>query len=214
MQMLELPCKRPIFSFTSSCCSAFGEFFCQGIVAQRIAHLQIDPNMSQKTLGKIEDDVPAFFKRMRYPFQISKSSLFAVGSPHTWPTLLASLVWVVELLLYSEKAVRAPACKDHDFINSHYVGVLPNISLLHEMTPVSRQRPKPAWKMRGRRRRAISLSTWLSHIAAFWLVMMPNASKWTAPRRLNLRKRQQKLRPTTLPSKRCRFFSSLSSVWT
>ena len=61
--------------------------------------------MSQKALGKIEEDVPAFYKRLRYPFQISKSSLFAVGSPHTWPTLLASLVWVVELLLYSEKAV-------------------------------------------------------------------------------------------------------------
>lgn len=59
--------------------------------------------------GKIEDDVPAFFKRLRYPFQISKSSLFAVGSPHTWPTLLASLVWITELLSYVEKAVSCVA---------------------------------------------------------------------------------------------------------
>lgn len=67
--------------------------------------LQVDPNLNPKSLTKVEDDVPAFFKRLRYPFQISKSSLFAVGSPHTWPGLLASLVWLTELLSYSEKAV-------------------------------------------------------------------------------------------------------------
>jgi len=66
---------------------------------------QVDPNTNAKLFGKIEDDVPAFFKRLRYPFQISKSSLFAVGSPHTWPGLLASLVWITELLSYVEKAV-------------------------------------------------------------------------------------------------------------
>lgn len=69
----------------------------------------MDPNTSAKMFGKIEDDVPAFFKRLRYPFQISKSSLFAVGSPHTWPTLLASLVWITELLSYVEKAVSCVA---------------------------------------------------------------------------------------------------------
>ena len=34
----------------------------------------------------------------RYPFNISKSHLQAVGSPHAWPSLLAGLVWIVELL--------------------------------------------------------------------------------------------------------------------
>lgn len=72
-----------------------------------LGDLQIDPNMSQKSFGKLEDDVPSFYKRLKYPFQISKSSLFAVGSPHTWPSLLASLVWVTELLSYAEKAVSA-----------------------------------------------------------------------------------------------------------
>ena len=66
----------------------------------------MDPNLNPKNFGKIEDDVPAFFKRLRYPFQISKSALFAVGSPHTWPGLLAALVWATELLCYEEKAVR------------------------------------------------------------------------------------------------------------
>ncbi len=62
---------------------------------------QFDPNL--KTFGKIEDDVPLFFKRLNYPHQISKSALFAVGSPHSWPAVLAALTWLVELLNYNEK---------------------------------------------------------------------------------------------------------------
>ena len=61
-------------------------------------------NSHIKAFGKIEDDVPTLFKQLKYPFQISKSALFAVGSPHTWPSLLAALGWLVELLNYSEKA--------------------------------------------------------------------------------------------------------------
>ena len=72
--------------------------------AQRAS--QVDPYM--KIVGKMEDEVPAFFKRMRYPFAISKSALFAVGSPHTWPGLLAALVWLTDLLYYTEKAVSRP----------------------------------------------------------------------------------------------------------
>ena len=41
---------------------------------------------------------------LRYPFQISKSALYSVGSLHTWPGLLAALTWVVELLSYEERA--------------------------------------------------------------------------------------------------------------
>ena len=63
---------------------------------------QVDPHM--KPLGKMEEDVPQLFKHLKYPFQISKSALFAVGSPHTWPGLLAAMNWVVELLNYAEKA--------------------------------------------------------------------------------------------------------------
>ena len=66
----------------------------------------MDPNLNPKALGKLEDDVPALYKRLRYPFQLSKSVLFAVGSPHTWPGVLAALAWLTELLLYQEKAVR------------------------------------------------------------------------------------------------------------
>ena len=51
--------------------------------------------------------VPQLYKRLRYPFQISKSNLTAVGSPHTWPSLLAALTWLVELLNYQERAEAA-----------------------------------------------------------------------------------------------------------
>ena len=46
--------------------------------------------------GKLEDDVPAFFKSMGYPFPISKNSLLAVGAPSSWPSLLACLYWLLE----------------------------------------------------------------------------------------------------------------------
>lgn len=34
----------------------------------------------------------------------SPCKLQAVGSPHTWPSLLAALAWLVELLTYDERA--------------------------------------------------------------------------------------------------------------
>lgn len=35
--------------------------------------------------GRFEDDVIPFLKMIRYPFQLSRSSLAAVGAPQTWP---------------------------------------------------------------------------------------------------------------------------------
>jgi kinetochore protein NDC80 len=66
-----------------------------------------DPTL--KTFGKVEDEVPLFFKRLAYPFQLSKSALFAVGSPHSWPSVLAALQWLVELLNYDDKAEEVAA---------------------------------------------------------------------------------------------------------
>ena len=104
-------------SLTSGCCSELMEVPLHGAAFKSLNHtvynlvatamlfkaVQVDPYM--KIVGKMEDEVPAFFKRMRYPFAISKSALFAVGSPHTWPGLLAALVWLTDLLYYAEKAV-------------------------------------------------------------------------------------------------------------
>jgi len=43
----------------------------------------------------------------RYPFLLSKTSLSAVGSPTTYPAILAALGWLVELLRYDEAACEA-----------------------------------------------------------------------------------------------------------
>jgi kinetochore protein NDC80 len=72
------------------------EHICQFLLRQLDTHWRL--------VGKPEDEVPLFFNWLRYPFQISKSALFAVGAPHTWPPLLAALSWLVELLTYSERA--------------------------------------------------------------------------------------------------------------
>jgi kinetochore protein NDC80 len=60
---------------------------------------QIDP--SYEFQGKMEDEVPVLIRGLKYPFysDISKSHLFAVGSMHAWPSILAMLTWMVELIL-------------------------------------------------------------------------------------------------------------------
>lgn len=69
----------------------------------KFLYSRIDPHY---TYGKrIEDDVYVILRQhLKYPFadSISKSSLHAVGSVKTWPTLLAMLHWMVELLMIAE----------------------------------------------------------------------------------------------------------------
>jgi kinetochore protein NDC80 len=66
---------------------------------------QIDPNFSPVPT-KMEDEVPAMFKALGYPYNISKRSLYAVGSMHAWPNLLGALSWLVELIEFNEEATR------------------------------------------------------------------------------------------------------------
>ncbi|CAL4065635.1 unnamed protein product, partial [Meganyctiphanes norvegica] len=47
---------------------------------------------------KFEDDIPKLLKSFKYPVQMSKSSFITVGSPHTWPAVLAMLSWLVEVV--------------------------------------------------------------------------------------------------------------------
>ena len=56
---------------------------------------RIDPTFQDGTL-KMEDEVAMNFKAMGYPFAVSKTALVAAGSPHTWPTLLAALTWLMK----------------------------------------------------------------------------------------------------------------------
>ncbi len=47
---------------------------------------------------KIDEDIIGMLKILRYPFQISKTSLAAPGAPTTWHNLLAVLQFLVELI--------------------------------------------------------------------------------------------------------------------
>ncbi|XP_002733464.1 kinetochore protein NDC80 homolog, partial [Saccoglossus kowalevskii] len=47
---------------------------------------------------KFEDEIPKRLKNLGYPFQISKSSMFNMGSPHTWPTILGAIMWLLDLV--------------------------------------------------------------------------------------------------------------------
>lgn len=63
---------------------------------------RIDPSFSYEK--KPEEEVPQMFKSLKYPFQLSSRSLVSPGSPHTWPLLLAALHWLIELLIFDERA--------------------------------------------------------------------------------------------------------------
>ncbi|XP_031567459.1 kinetochore protein NDC80 homolog [Actinia tenebrosa] len=63
----------------------------------------INPNVKDNSAidKKPEEEIPRIFKMIGYPFTISKSSMFSVGSPHTWPNLLGALCWLIELTRFS-----------------------------------------------------------------------------------------------------------------
>ena len=48
---------------------------------------------------------------------MSKTSLRSVGSPHTWPSLLAALAWLIELLCYDETVQLAVEENDIDVLD-------------------------------------------------------------------------------------------------
>jgi kinetochore protein NDC80 len=70
---------------------------------------KVDPGAPPLTLAHFVEEVPALFRRLRYPFPLQKSALLAVGSPGTWPAVVAALAWLVELLRYDEAAQTAAA---------------------------------------------------------------------------------------------------------
>lgn len=66
---------------------------------------QYDANFT--LTGKFEDEVVSMFKQIGYPCSISKANISAAGTPHAWPSLLAALVWLVELLQYDDAICNA-----------------------------------------------------------------------------------------------------------
>ncbi|XP_077417839.1 kinetochore protein NDC80 homolog [Vanacampus margaritifer] len=56
---------------------------------------QMDPIFEMPS-SKVEEEVPALLKSLRYPFVLSKCSMYSVGAPHTWPQALGALMWLID----------------------------------------------------------------------------------------------------------------------
>ena len=61
-----------------------------------------------------EMDIAQMFATLGYPFRVTRSSLQAAGSQHTWPVLLGAIMWVLELLKYDEMICDGSADSDQD----------------------------------------------------------------------------------------------------
>jgi kinetochore protein NDC80 len=74
---------------------------------------QVDPTFGTND-QKMEEEVALHFKALGYPYPVSKTALVAAGSPHTWPSLLAALAWLVEHI------VVITACQEEDDNNNDH----------------------------------------------------------------------------------------------
>ncbi len=64
---------------------------------------RVDPAFEWTDGGKeVEDDIKRVMRLFGYPFNVSKNAIIAAGTPHTWPSLLVMLAWLVDFLLYDE----------------------------------------------------------------------------------------------------------------
>jgi len=64
---------------------------------------QLDPQLEVE--GKMEDEVPAIMKRLKYPVEVNRSKLQAISGPNTWPQLLAVLDWLTMLVHINDELV-------------------------------------------------------------------------------------------------------------
>lgn len=55
----------------------------------------LDPHFE---FGDWQAEVPMVFEFLGYPFKIRKQTLVNMGSPHAWPSILAALLWLAELI--------------------------------------------------------------------------------------------------------------------
>ncbi|KAL4232914.1 kinetochore-associated Ndc80 complex subunit ndc80 [Mactra antiquata] len=61
----------------------------------------VAPKFKLTDKHKPEEEIPRLLKQLGYPFLISKTSLYSIGSPHTWPNLLAALNFLIEFVNYA-----------------------------------------------------------------------------------------------------------------
>jgi len=98
---------------------------------------QLDPQLELE--GKMEDEVPAIMRRLKYPVEVNRSKLQAISGPNTWPQLLAVLDWLTVLVRINDDLIEPlAACQldlgdperdagDHDvlrFLHENYLNFL------------------------------------------------------------------------------------------
>ncbi|XP_029366978.1 kinetochore protein NDC80 homolog isoform X1 [Echeneis naucrates] len=81
---------------------------------------QLDPTFEMPN-SKVEEEVPAILKALRYPFVLSKCSMYSVGAPHTWPQALGALMWLIDNVkinwsLSKQELLFSDFCEDGDNI--------------------------------------------------------------------------------------------------
>lgn len=81
---------------------------------------QLDPTFEMPN-SKVEEEVPAMLKALRYPFVLSKCSMYSVGAPHTWPQALGALMWLIDNVkiswsLSKQELLFTDFCEDSDNI--------------------------------------------------------------------------------------------------
>ncbi|KAM6930905.1 kinetochore protein NDC80 homolog [Xenentodon cancila] len=81
---------------------------------------QLDPTFEMPN-SKVEEEVPAMLKALRYPFVLSKCSMYSVGAPHTWPQALGALMWLIDNVkinwsLSKQELLFSDFCEDSDNI--------------------------------------------------------------------------------------------------
>uniref|UniRef100_A0A8C4QET9 Kinetochore protein NDC80 n=2 Tax=Eptatretus burgeri TaxID=7764 RepID=A0A8C4QET9_EPTBU len=47
-------------------------------------------------IDKYEEEIPRLLKDLQYPFPLTKSSMYTIAAPHTWPQVLGALTWLME----------------------------------------------------------------------------------------------------------------------
>ncbi|GAA6109216.1 kinetochore protein NDC80 homolog isoform X1 [Tachysurus ichikawai] len=55
----------------------------------------LDPTFQMPTT-KVEEEIPRMLRDLGYPFPLSKSSMYSIGAPHTWPQALGALIWLID----------------------------------------------------------------------------------------------------------------------
>nr|AAH95554.1 Kntc2l protein [Danio rerio] len=55
----------------------------------------LEPSFQMPT-AKVEEEIPRMLKDLGYPFAHSKSSMYSIGAPHTWPLALGALIWLMD----------------------------------------------------------------------------------------------------------------------